>query len=86
MKNKSPVITSISSGKGGVGKTFVSVNIAACLAQQGKKVLVVDCDLGLANVDVMIGVNPRFTLKEVVFGDMDVNDVAIQTRDGTTDV
>jgi flagellar biosynthesis protein FlhG len=82
MENKGPVIASISSGKGGVGKTFVSVNIAACLAQQGKKVLVVDCDLGLANVDVMIGVNPRFTLKEVVFGDMDVNDVAIQTRYG----
>lgn len=82
MDHKQPVIASISSGKGGVGKTFVSVNIAACLARQGKKVLIVDCDLGLANVDVMIGVNPRFTLKEVVFGDTDVNDVAIQTRYG----
>lgn len=82
MERKHPVIASISSGKGGVGKTFVSVNLGACLAQQGKKVLIVDCDLGLANVDVMIGVNPRFTLKEVVFGDTDVNDVAIQTKYG----
>jgi flagellar biosynthesis protein FlhG len=82
MENKSPVIASISSGKGGVGKTFVSVNIAACLAQRGKKVLIVDCDLGLANVDVMIGVNPRFTLKEVVFGDTDIDDVAMQTKYG----
>jgi flagellar biosynthesis protein FlhG len=82
MKGKRPVIASISSGKGGVGKTFVSVNIGACLAQQGHKVLIVDCDLGLANVDVMIGVNPKFTLKEVVFGDTDVADVAIQTRYG----
>lgn len=82
MEGKRPVIASISSGKGGVGKTFVSVNVGACMALQGNKVLIVDCDLGLANVDVMIGVKPRFTLKEVVFGDTDVNDVAIQTKYG----
>jgi flagellar biosynthesis protein FlhG len=82
MKGKQPVIASISSGKGGVGKTFVSVNIGACLARQGNKVLIVDCDLGLANVDVMIGVNPKFTLKEVVFGEADIADVAIKTRYG----
>jgi flagellar biosynthesis protein FlhG len=82
MEHKLPVIASVSSGKGGVGKTFVTVNIASCLAQQGKRVLIVDCDLGLANVDVMIGVNPRYTLKEVVFGDTDVCDVAIQTKYG----
>jgi len=82
MEHKRPVIASISSGKGGVGKTFVSVNIGAYMAHQGKKVLIVDCDLGLANIDVMLGVNPRFTLKEVVFGDTDINDVAIQTKHG----
>ena len=82
MESKRPVIASISSGKGGVGKTFVTVNVGAYLAYQGKKVLIVDCDLGLANVDVMLGVNPRFTLKEVVFGDTDINDVAIQTKHG----
>lgn len=82
MEHKRPIIASISSGKGGVGKTFVSVNIGAYLAHQGKKVLIVDCDLGLANVDVMLGINPRFTLKEVVFGDTDIHDVAIQTKQG----
>jgi flagellar biosynthesis protein FlhG len=82
MEGKRPIIASISSGKGGVGKTFVSVNIGACLARQGNKVLIVDCDLGLANIDVMIGVNPKFTLKEVVFGDIDVSNIAIETKYG----
>mgnify|MGYP005838508393 CR=1 FL=1 len=82
MEHRHPVIASISSGKGGVGKTFVSVNLAASLAQRGKKVLIVDCDLGLANVDVMLGVNPTATLKEVVFGDTDINNVAVHTRYG----
>jgi flagellar biosynthesis protein FlhG len=79
---KAPLITSVSSGKGGVGKTFITVNLATCLAQQGKKVLVVDCDLGLANVDIMIGVHPRYTLKDVMFGDLDINDVAMNTKYG----
>jgi len=82
MEGKRPIIASISSGKGGVGKTFVSVNIGACLARQGNKVLIVDCDLGLANIDVMIGVNPKLTLKEVVFGDIDVSNIAIETKYG----
>lgn len=52
------MIATITSGKGGVGKTFVTLNLAATLAAQGRKVLVVDCDLGLANVDIMLGINP----------------------------
>ena len=82
MESKHPVITSISSGKGGVGKTFVTVNVGAYLAHQGKKVLIVDCDLGLANVDIMLGIKPKFTLKEVVFGDIDIHNVAIHTKYG----
>jgi flagellar biosynthesis protein FlhG len=79
---KAPIITSISSGKGGVGKTFITINLAACLARKGKKVLVVDCDLGLANIDIMIGVHPKCTLRDVIFGDLDVSDVAMNTRCG----
>jgi flagellar biosynthesis protein FlhG len=82
MESKRPVIASISSGKGGVGKTFVTVNVGAYLAHQGKKVLIVDCDLGLANVDIMLGIKPKFTLKEVVFGDTDIYSVAIHTKHG----
>lgn len=59
-------IISITSGKGGVGKTSISVNIAATLAKKGKKVLVIDADLGLSNVEIMLGVTPSNTLRDVI--------------------
>lgn len=80
--SKEPVVTSIASGKGGVGKTLITANLAACLARDGKKVLVVDCDLGLANMDILLGISPEFTLKDVVFGDRHVRDVIISTKAG----
>lgn len=61
-----PKIVSISSGKGGVGKTSITVNLATALAGQGKKVLLIDGDLGLANVDVILGLNVRHTIRETV--------------------
>jgi flagellar biosynthesis protein FlhG len=83
MKTKSkPLIISVTSGKGGVGKTFVTVNLATTIAHQGKKVLVVDCDLGLANIDIMLGINPSLTLKDVVFGSLHLRDVIIPTKEG----
>lgn len=80
--SKTPLIASISSGKGGVGKTFITVNLAACLAHKRKKVLVVDCDLGLSNIDIMLGINPELTLKDVIFGEVNVDDVLITTKGG----
>jgi flagellar biosynthesis protein FlhG len=77
-----PFIVSLTSGKGGVGKTFITTNLAATLARQGKKVLVVDCDLGLANIDIMLGINPTLTLKDVVFGNLHLRDVIISTKGG----
>lgn len=76
------MIVSLTSGKGGVGKTFVTTNLAATLARLGKKVLVVDCDLGLANIDIMLGINPSRTLKDVVFGDLHLRDVIMPTAGG----
>jgi flagellar biosynthesis protein FlhG len=82
MNVKSPVLASISSGKGGVGKTFITVNLAACLAQRKKKVLVVDCDFGLANIDIMLGLHPKFTLRDVIFENVAVSDVLVKTEGG----
>lgn len=75
-------IVSVTSGKGGVGKTFVSVNLAATLAKAHKKVLVVDCDLGLANIDIMLGINPKHTLQDVVFGNLELKDIIFPTKYG----
>lgn len=65
-KNHSPKIICVSSGKGGVGKTSFSVNVASALAQKGKKVLLIDGDLGLANVDVLLGLQVKHTIREAL--------------------
>jgi len=83
VKTKSkPLIFSVTSGKGGVGKSFITTNLATTIARQGKKVLVADCDLGLANIDIMLGINPSLTLKDVVFGTLHLKDVIIPTKGG----
>jgi len=61
-------ITAITSGKGGVGKTFVAANLAAALARTGERVLVLDADLGLANLDVVLNLAARVTLHDVFTG------------------
>jgi len=61
-----PQVLCISSGKGGVGKTSITVNVAVALSQAGKRVLVVDGDLGLANVDIVLGISVKHTLRETV--------------------
>ncbi|HET9645205.1 MAG TPA: MinD/ParA family protein [Burkholderiaceae bacterium] len=61
-------VTAITSGKGGVGKTFVAANLAAALAKRGERVLVLDADLGLANLDVMLNLSPKITLHDVFTG------------------
>ena len=57
-------VMAVTSGKGGVGKTFVSANLAAALAKRGHKVLVLDADLGLANLDVVLNLHPKITLHD----------------------
>ena len=61
-------IVALTSGKGGVGKTFLSANLAASLARRGDRVLVLDADLGLANLDVVLNLHPQVTLHDVFTG------------------
>ncbi len=70
-------VIAVSSGKGGVGKTNVSVNLATSLANEGKEVLLLDADLGLANVDVLLGLNPVYDLSHVITGECTLEEVMI---------
>ena len=68
----------ITGGKGGVGKTNVSVNLAVALSELGRRTLLLDADLGLANVDVLLGLTPQYTLADLVAGRCGLNDVVIE--------
>jgi flagellar biosynthesis protein FlhG len=70
-------VISITSGKGGVGKTHIVVNLAYALQQLGARVMVLDADLGLANVDVLLGLTPRFNIQHVLSGDKTLTDVLV---------
>jgi flagellar biosynthesis protein FlhG len=70
-------ITAITSGKGGVGKTFLSANLAAALSRQGERVLVLDADLGLANLDVVLNLFPKITLHDVFTGRSSVDEAIL---------
>lgn len=75
-------ITAITSGKGGVGKTFVTANLAAALARQGRRVLVLDADLGLANLDVVLNLFPKVTLHDVFTGKATLADAVLPAPGG----
>lgn len=66
---------SFTSGKGGVGKSLITSNIALALSQSGRKVLILDGDLGLANVDIFFGVKAKGNLYEVINGQKDIADI-----------
>lgn len=75
-------VLSITSGKGGVGKTAVVSNIAVALAKQQKKVLVIDADLGLANIDVVLGISPLYNLNHFFNGERTLEEVMIEGPHG----
>jgi flagellar biosynthesis protein FlhG len=87
MANNSPVarapqqkpvrVIAITSGKGGVGKTNISVNLAASFAKQGDNVLLMDADLGLANVDILFDLHPKYDLRHVIAGERTLDEVIV---------
>jgi flagellar biosynthesis protein FlhG len=75
-------IMAVTSGKGGVGKTFVSANLAAALSRHGERVLVFDADLGLANLDVVLNLFPKITLHDVFTGKAKLEDAILKAPGG----
>ncbi|HUG24538.1 MinD/ParA family protein [Piscinibacter sp.] len=75
-------IMAVTSGKGGVGKTFVAANLAAALTRRGERVLVLDADLGLANLDVVLNLYPKITLHDVFTGKAELNDAILPAPGG----
>ncbi len=75
-------VLAVTSGKGGVGKTFISANLAAALAQRGERVLVLDADLGLANLDVVLNLYPKITLHDVFTGKASLDDAILPAPGG----
>ncbi len=80
--SKNSRIISVSSGKGGVGKTNISINLALAYAKLGKKVIVLDADLGLANVNVVLGVIPRYNLYHLIRHQKKMKDILLDTNYG----
>lgn len=82
MSARTARISAVTSGKGGVGKTFVAANLAAALARQGQRVLVLDADLGLANLDVVLNLFPKITLHDVFSGKASLQEAILPAPGG----
>ena len=74
-KNKGAVVLAITSGKGGVGKTNISANLATCMASDNQRIILMDADLGLGNLDVLMGIHARYNLSHVVSGQQTLEDI-----------
>ncbi len=75
-------VIAVTGGKGGVGKTNISVNLALALAKKNKRVMLFDADLSLANIDVLLGLNVDKNLSHVLSGDVDLQDIIVNGPEG----
>jgi len=83
MSSVNPVqVIAITGGKGGVGKTNVSINLSVCLAEMGRRVALLDADLGLANIDVLLGLRPSKNLEDVLSGECSLMDIMLNGPGG----
>ncbi|MGR9051509.1 MAG: MinD/ParA family protein [Gammaproteobacteria bacterium] len=83
MKTTHPVkVIAVTSGKGGVGKTNLSVNLGLALSALGRRVALLDADMGLANVDVLLGMYPKYNLSHVLKGEKSLNDIIVKGPSG----
>lgn len=83
MSGMHPVqVIAVTGGKGGVGKSNVSINLSVCLAGMGRRVALLDADLGLANIDVLLGLNPTKNIEDVLKGDCSLMDIMLQGPGG----
>ena len=76
-RNIARVIT-VTSGKGGVGKSSISVNLGIELAKAGNRVIIMDADFGLANIEVMLGIRPQYNLADLMFHGKSIKDIITQ--------
>ena len=77
-------VIAISSGKGGVGKTSIAANLSLAFSEEGQRVLAMDADLGLANLDICFGVSPVLSLLDLFDGDTTIDEVLCKAADGVT--
>ena len=77
-----PMVIAVTSGKGGVGKTNIVGNLAVTFQRMRKRVLIFDADLGLANIDIIFGINPKYTIEEVIKGEKELSQIITMGPEG----
>ena len=81
-ENKPVQVITVTGGKGGVGKTNIAANLSVAMANKGKKVLVMDADLGLANMDIILGIEAKYNLSHVLSGDKAIDEIIVDGPSG----
>jgi len=81
-QKKLPKVIAVTSGKGGVGKTNIVANMAVCLSLSGKRVVIIDADVGLANIDIIFNLRPEFNIRHVISSEKTLNQVMVESSHG----